>query len=425
MPSMPQNDQWTEGRFRKSITGKISLWLGLLTILAMIPRALISPMTPAMYVPNLMSGLVLIANFILIRRGVNARVCGLLLITAGFALAVNSGMNNGGLRAPVSAAFILLPLVGYISLGKMGGRVGVALTVLGMILLLVAERFDAIVPLVDSSKYTLYKTLVYAAGAYFAYGIGVSFDRARVETEKILVAQRQAASATAKMAALGEMASGVAHEINNPLAIIRGRADHLLTLLEHGPVEMDRLKSDLHRMQVTTDRIARIIKGLRAFSRDSSRDPMELTNIRSIVEDVVELSRERFSKRAIELRVSISEDISIECRPSEIEQILVNLINNSYDAIENLSEKWIEVSVYRQAANAMISVVDSGSGIDSTVVDKMMQPFYTTKEVGRGTGLGLSISKGIAEAHHGTLVYKTKAAHTQFLLSLPFRQPLA
>ena len=420
---MSQNDQWTEGRFRRSITGKISLWFGLLTLLAMIPRALISPMPPAMYVPNGMSGLALIANFILIRRGVNARVCGLLLITAGFALAVNSGMNNGGLRAPVSALFLLLPLIGYVSLGKMGGRVGVLLTILGMVLLLVAEKFDAIVPLVDSNKYTLYKTLIYAAGAYFAYGIGVSFDRARVETEKILVAQRQAAGATAKMAALGEMASGVAHEINNPLAIIRGRADHLLTLLEAGPVDTDRLKSDLHRMQVTTDRIARIIKGLRAFSRDSSRDPMELISIRSIVEDVVELSRERFSKRSIELRVSVAEDISIECRPTEIEQILVNLINNSYDAIENLKEKWIEVSVYREAANAVISVIDSGSGIEPIVVDKMMQPFYTTKEVGRGTGLGLSISKGIAEAHHGTLVYKTKAAHTQFLLSLPLRQP--
>lgn len=420
---MSQNDQWTEGRFRRSITGKISLWFGFLTLLAMIPRALISPMTPAMYIPNVMSGLVLIANFVLIRRGVNARVCGLLLITAGFALAVNSGMNNGGLRAPVSALFILLPLIGYVSLGKMGGRVGVLLTILGMVLLLVAEKFDAIVPLVDSNKYTLYKTLIYAAGAYFAYGIGVSFDRARVETEKILVAQRQAAGATAKMAALGEMASGVAHEINNPLAIIRGRADHLLTLLENGPVDMDRLKSDLHRMQVTTDRIARIIKGLRAFSRDSSRDPMELISIRSIVEDVVELSRERFSKRSIELRVSVAEDISIECRPTEIEQILVNLINNSYDAIENLKEQWIEISVYREAANAVISVIDSGSGIEPIVVDKMMQPFYTTKEVGRGTGLGLSISKGIAEAHHGTLVYKTKAAHTQFLLSLPLRQP--
>lgn len=423
MPSAQQSDQWTEGRFRRSITGKVSLWLGLLTIGAMVPRALISPLTPAMYIPNLISASLLISNFILIRRGASARACGLLLVAAIFALAVNSGINNGGLRAPVSAAFVLLPLVGYLSLGRFGGRIGVMLTVFGMVMLLVAEKYDAIVPLVDSSKYTVYKTLVYSVGAYFAYGIGVSFDRARVETEKILVAQRQAASAAAKMAALGEMASGVAHEINNPLAIIRGRADHLLTLLDAGPVDTERLKSDLHRMQVTTDRIARIIKGLKAFSRDSSRDPMEMISISSIVEDVVELSRERFSKRSIELRVSIVEDLLIECRPTEIEQVLVNLINNSYDAVENLNEKWIEVSVYREATNVVISVVDSGAGIDPIVVDKMMQPFYTTKEVGRGTGLGLSISKGIAEAHHGFLDYDAKAPHTCFVLSLPLRQP--
>ncbi|MBL7688501.1 MAG: hypothetical protein JNJ49_10735, partial [Bdellovibrionaceae bacterium] len=237
MPSAQQSDQWTEGRFRRSITGKVSLWLGLLTVGAMVPRALISPLTPAMYIPNLISASLLISNFILIRRGASARACGLLLVAAIFALAVNSGINNGGLRAPVSAAFVLLPLVGYLSLGRFGGRIGVMLTVFGMVMLLVAEKYDAIVPLVDSSKYTVYKTLVYSVGAYFAYGIGVSFDRARVETEKILVAQRQAASAAAKMAALGEMASGVAHEINNPLAIIRGRADHLLTLLDAGPVD--------------------------------------------------------------------------------------------------------------------------------------------------------------------------------------------
>jgi len=389
----------------------------------MVPRALISPLTPAMYIPNLISASLLIFNFILIRRGVSARACGLLLIAAIFALAVNSGINNGGLRAPVSVAFVLLPLVGYLSLGRFGGRIGVMLTVFGMVMLLFAEKYDAIVPLVDSSKYTFYKTLVYSVGAYFAYGIGISFDRARVETEKILVAQRQAASAAAKMAALGEMASGVAHEINNPLAIIRGRADHLLTLLDAGPVDTERLKNDLHRMQITTDRIARIIKGLKAFSRDSSRDPMELISIRSIVEDVVELSRERFSKRSIELRISTVDDFLIECRPTEVEQVLVNLINNSYDAIENLKEKWIEVSVCREVANAVISVVDSGAGIDPIVVDKMMQPFYTTKEVGRGTGLGLSISKGIAESHHGTLYYEAKSPHTRFVLSLPLRQP--
>ncbi|MBK7892792.1 MAG: GHKL domain-containing protein [Bdellovibrionales bacterium] len=422
---MQQNDEWTEGRFRRSMTGKVSLWLGLLAVGAMVPRALISPMTPAMYIPNLISAFLLIFNFFLIRKSASTRACGLLLLAAIFALAVNSGINNGGLRAPVSAAFVLLPLVGYLSLGRFGGRTGVILTVFGMVMLLVAEEYDAIVPLVDSSKYTFYKTLVYSVGACFAYGIGISFDRARIETEKILVAQRQSASAAAKMAALGEMASGVAHEINNPLAIIRGRADHLLTLLEAGPVETERLKSDLYRMQVTTDRIARIIKGLKAFSRDSSRDPMEIVSIRSIVEDVVELSRERFFQRSIDLRVSIIDDLLLECRSAEVEQVLVNLINNNYDAIENRNEKWIEVSVYRQSANAVISVVDSGSGIEPTIVDKMMQPFYTTKEVGRGTGLGLSISKGIAEAHHGTLAYQIKAAHTQFLLSLPLRQPPA
>jgi signal transduction histidine kinase len=105
----------------------------------------------------------------------------------------------------------------------------------------------------------------------------------------------------------------------------------------------------------------------------------------------------------------------------QIAQVLLNLIRNSCDAIERGAEKWIRIAVTRLPDSIEISVSDSGRGIPENVREKIFQPFFTTKEVGRGTGLGLSVSKGIVEAHGGTITLDTKSTHTRFVVTLPLR----
>jgi C4-dicarboxylate-specific signal transduction histidine kinase len=97
----------------------------------------------------------------------------------------------------------------------------------------------------------------------------------------------------------------------------------------------------------------------------------------------------------------------------------MNLINNAYDALTDTHEPWIAIDAAEKDGRIRIRVTDSGPGVPSAVVDRLMEPFFTTKDVGKGTGLGLSLSKGIAEAHHGHLRYDAKAAHTCFELELP------
>ncbi len=230
----------------------------------------------------------------------------------------------------------------------------------------------------------------------------------------------------AQMASLGEMASGVAHEINNPLAIVQGKARQIEKAVAMGTIDADRVKADLQKIVSTTDRIVKIIKGLRSFSRDSSKDPIELTSIHSIIEEVIDLSGERFKHHEVELRLDIKSDIIIQCRGSQISQILMNLLNNGLDAAldcQNVKQtKWVEIAVQKLGARINLTVTDSGTGITPEVAEKMMRPFFTTKGVGKGTGLGLSISKGIAEDHFGTLRFEPNGINTRFNLDLPILQ---
>lgn len=226
---------------------------------------------------------------------------------------------------------------------------------------------------------------------------------------------------SSKMASLGEMAGGIAHEINNPLTIIQGRVIRLLQLSERSEgVSLPELRDQMQIVLDTSRRIAKIVKGLGTFSRESNLDLPEPAELDLIIQDTIELCRERFSESDVLLKTPSSTDLLILCRPAQISQVLLNLLNNAFDAVLNQPEKWVEVSVDLQDVNLIqIKVTDSGSGISAEVIQKIMQPFFTTKEVGKGTGLGLSISKGIIENHGGKLYLERAHLNTCFIIELP------
>jgi PAS domain S-box-containing protein len=234
-------------------------------------------------------------------------------------------------------------------------------------------------------------------------------------------------AASSKMSSLGEMAGGIAHEINNPLTIIHGSVIQLKKKIKKGLTAGEDISDweiQLAKIEATVERIAKIVQGLRTFSRNADGDPMEEMEISQIVKETLELCAERFRNNAVDLQVKCSVQTQLECRPTQISQIIMNLLNNGYDAAVQLKEKWVHLDVSEVDGSVIVSVTDSGPGIRKDVAEKMMQPFYTTKEVGKGTGLGLSISKRIAEEHHGLLTYDSVSPHTCFVLTLPIKQPL-
>ena len=226
---------------------------------------------------------------------------------------------------------------------------------------------------------------------------------------------------TAKMAALGEMSGGVAHEINNPLATINLLAGQLTDLVEE-PENIDResLKGITSQIESMAFRIARIVKALLKFSRQESQEGFETESVQRVVDDTLALCQEKFKNASVELSVEpISGSMTISCNPIQISQVLLNLLNNSFDAIQNLPQKWIHVAAQDRGDQIEISVTDCGPGLSRETQERIFQPFFTTKGAGKGTGLGLSISRKIVESHDGTLSVDPSAPSTRFLIRLP------
>lgn len=217
-----------------------------------------------------------------------------------------------------------------------------------------------------------------------------------------------------KMSSLGEMAGAIAHEINTPLAIIQLSAEQL----ESSQTPQDILRS-VEMITSTVTRVASIVKGLKAFARNADHDPLKQTLLEDVVEETLVLCRERFRSRGISLNVDIPRDVLISCRPVQISQVLLNLLNNAIDAVEPVKHRWVRLDAHVSSTGLALRVADSGPGIPSAIRRRILDPFFTTKPLGQGTGLGLSLSKGIAEAHGGRLYLDETQANTTFVVEIP------
>lgn len=223
-----------------------------------------------------------------------------------------------------------------------------------------------------------------------------------------------------RLTAIGEMAAAITHEINNPLGVILGRAEMLATLVERGQLEPENLSRLIETIQVTGRRIERIVKSMKTLAYQEKEDePFQLTAVSEILLDAFELCTQRFINHGIKVDFpQISPQIYIECRSHQIVQVLVNLLNNSYDAVQNQQERWVKVEVLELEDRVQIAVTDSGKGIPLEIQAKLFDPFFSTKRIQFGTGLGLSISKSLISSHQGCLNYDSQSQNTRFIIDL-------
>lgn len=242
-----------------------------------------------------------------------------------------------------------------------------------------------------------------------------------IEANKTILNQQESLVQTAKFSALGEMAGGIAHEINNPLTIVMSISDMTQHKLEKGTLSAEDMKTNMEKINLTLQRINKTIKGLRNFSRSGSSEN-EIAQLGKIISDTIELCEHRAKIAGISLNVECPTCIQINCQPTQISQIMLNLIGNSMDAVEKLDERWVSIKVLVDGAQATIRIIDSGLGIPEEYKEKLMRLFFTTKPAGVGTGLGLSISKNLAEAHGGKLTFDSLSQRTCFVLELPIVQ---
>ncbi len=215
----------------------------------------------------------------------------------------------------------------------------------------------------------------------------------------------------AKMASLGELVAGIAHEINNPLAFIishlktiekclsRARTELGTTVTVAAAELLDRAMNRLHESELGAQRIKHLVVKLRTFSRLDEGE-RKVVSMRESIQSVLTIVEHRCLGR-IDILAEFGEPDLVDCYPSLINQAVMNLVANAMDAIHESGTIWLTTA--RDVGDFVITVADSGHGIPADLRDRVREPFFTTKPIGEGTGLGLSITHSIVHKHGGTL----------------------
>jgi len=225
-----------------------------------------------------------------------------------------------------------------------------------------------------------------------------------------------------KLASLGVLAGGVAHEINNPLMVILGRTE--LMLMDES-LE-GRVKEDLNTVRVETERIGRIVEGLLTFSRKSRQEKIETVAVNEILERTLMLSEHQLTVGNVKVSKQFESELpAIQANPGQLQQVFMNLIINAHHAMPEGGQLTVRTGRVPDS-QIFIEIEDTGCGIPPEDVNRIFDPFFTTKEEGKGTGLGLSVSRNIVDNHGGEIAVKsTIGAGTSFRVVLPETPPAA
>ncbi len=257
--------------------------------------------------------------------------------------------------------------------------------------------------------------------------------RTRQAYEALKIAQSQLVQ-SGKLASIGELAAGVAHELNQPLMVIRGYSQLIHRQMKKKRLEEKELSELLETIERNTKRMIIIINHLRAFSRQSASG-FQPVNLHRVIEDAFLMIGEQLRLRGIQVIKHLdASNAFVQGDAHQLEQVFLNLLSNARDALSvspacyqrRRSNRRITITTRSANDSSMVEVLvgDNGSGIAAENLEAIFDPFFTTKEVGKGTGLGLSISYGILQKHGGRIdVKETGPEGTTFALTLPAIQP--
>jgi C4-dicarboxylate-specific signal transduction histidine kinase len=227
----------------------------------------------------------------------------------------------------------------------------------------------------------------------------------------------------AKLATLGELTTGVAHELNNPLNNIGLYLGNMLDRLQAPEIDRGHMERDLRSSMQQVSKATEIIDHLRTFGRAAPMHRESLL-LNDVVTNAVSLLREQLRLRDVKLVLELSEaGPLVSGNPIQLEQVVMNLLTNARDAVAAADEKRIGITTSVEGETALVVVEDTGPGVSADLEQRVFDPFFTTKEVGEGTGLGLSIVYGIIKEHEGAIYVERAEPHgARFVVQLPLAE---
>lgn len=245
--------------------------------------------------------------------------------------------------------------------------------------------------------------------------------RALNDSLRLISEQQGQMVSSARMSALGEMAGQAAHEINTPLGALLLVADLIGRKIDAAEFDQAFYRKQMDMIVAITTKMGRIVSSMRKLASGTRDESMSVAGLRQLVEETLILCEGRFKRSSIvfESKLEIGDLATLQCYPSEVTQVLINLMNNAHDAVKSHPEKWVRLEVKETFDKTIFLVIDSGTGVPVELQEKIFEARFTTKSLDQGTGFGLSISRKIAERHGGKLMLDPSAENTTFVFEIP------
>ncbi len=410
----------------------------------------------------LVAGLLNIVVLILFKRGLSVVACTNLNLGYHAIAFFLQSWWGGGLESPATTSLFLLPTVSMLLAGQRSATVWLGVALLTLTFFFVYEEFVGQLPV----HYDLQKKSMYLLGANVAliivlYIITLVFNQEKnqaidglIQKNEQLVTTQNQLIQKEKMASLGELTAGIAHEIQNPLNFVNNFSEVSQEMIEEVQDErkkakterdeklQDELLDDLaHNLQKITHhggRASAIIHSMLEHSRTSAGE-RQLTDLNALCDEYLRLSYHGLRAKDKTFNATFLVDLDpslpeLNVVPQDIGRVLLNLFNNAFYAVQQHEKElttgdrgtyrptvWVSTKAPVKGSQAVISVRDNGTGVPDAVKDKIFQPFFTTKPTGEGTGLGLSLSYDIVTKGHGgdMRVESVEGQGTEFIIRLP------
>lgn len=330
---------------------------------------------------------------------------------------------TGGIEAPATSWLISIPILSVFLTNSKQGTIWLYLTCVGLAIIYVLQKhlfltFDTI----NIEHKTNLLATSHIGLVFFIFVISVLSDQIRVSIQVERDSLQDQAYRSKNLASLGEMAGGIAHEINNPLMIINGSVMVIERMRKKGTIDEEKLEKHLNTITKTVNRTASIIKGLKTLARDGTQDSKEIFQASELTDEVFTFLSGKIRQNNIKLTLNENDpnlQSAIVGQKVQLSQVLLNLISNSVDAISNQEDPWIKVEFAQNINFLTIKIIDSGNGIPIEIQQKIFNPFFTTKEVGKGTGLGLSLCHTIMDKNNGNIYIDNNNPNTCFVIEIP------
>ena len=235
----------------------------------------------------------------------------------------------------------------------------------------------------------------------------------KYENEELL----KGISRVEKLSSIGEMSAEIIHELKNPLTIVQGS----LLVLKKNNLDDEKKEKLIQSVEKASLRISRIVKGVSRMSSNSTEDQTKTVDVKEFVNSTLDFMSFKIKNTNVKISNMLPSGIQSSFQTTQIEQVLVNLVSNSIDAIADQPAPWIRIFQEFRSDCFHIIIQDSGRGIPEEVVPQLFSGSYTSKSADKGSGLGLGIARKLAIANGGGLEYKKFEGHTAFILKLPIQ----